>query len=542
MSSADQSRCKATVLASVLDMTCLSAREFHAPVAVTVLATCESVHGDQDITNRCLHVNMVPCKETGWKERRYHSAGRPGRAVFRLGGRAGLLSHAGEAGDAGGLIPAGRARDAGTRRRWGEGATFDQRCTASPAMFVYFSFVRAVDRQRRGGKGFRPRRRRDADSRRIAGCGGDGVIDAGFSAHRHRAAPSRRIRIMPSANTKRSNFPGLAVLIIGASMLVAFAALWHGPSRTAAAQDAYSNADLAEHTATPTSAGSATATLSPTPTTSPTPEPPPPTDLDMKVVEDVVYVSFSPSQTDGNLQHFHQIQISRAATQKEEFLHHGFYMTQASRTPIKDLTAGWWYRARMRRCETEKAVNCGYWSLPVVSHFPTIVKTKCGPALALGASQAVDLTPDDPSKDFKYPKLNIAWNEIFVRYEAAIGEGLSPENAIARAWQGWGAPRDEYIISEPDSKFPQHRILGWIRFVHSSNFNQKTPTQWLRDFLASQGISADVRDVFGEFHYDPDDVSGIDNIMLPFTLAGPLSELPEVKSLHLVHNAPVYLE
>ncbi|MYA60323.1 MAG: S8 family serine peptidase, partial [Chloroflexi bacterium] len=167
--------------------------------------------------------------------------------------------------------------------------------------------------------------------------------------------------------------------------------------------------------------------------------------------------------------------------------------------------------------------------------------TQCGPALALGASQAVDLTPDDPLRYEKYPKLNAAWNEIFIKYEAAIGEGISPENAIARAWQGWAA-REEYIISEPDSKFPQHRILGWIRFVHSSNFNQKTPTQWLRDFLAAQGISADVRDVFGEFHYDPEDVSGINNIMLPFTLAGPLSELPEVKSLHLVHNAPVYLE
>ncbi len=218
-------------------------------------------------------------------------------------------------------------------------------------------------------------------------------------------------------------------------------------------------------------------------------------------------------------------------------------MTQASRTPIEDLTAGWWYRARVRRCETEKAVNCGYWSLPVVSHFPTIVKTKCGPALALGASQAVDLTPDDPSKDFKYPKLNIAWNEIFIRYEAAIGEGLSPENAFARANQGW-AGEEEYIISEPDSKFPQHRIHGYIEFVRPSNFNESTAIKLLRDFLASQGISEDVRNVFGDFYFNPGDASypGIDDLMIPFTLVGPLSELPEIDKLILNHFPIVELD
>ena len=294
-------------------------------------------------------------------------------------------------------------------------------------------------------------------------------------------------------------------------------------------------------TATPTHTPTSTPTHTPTPTTSPTPEPPPPTDLDMKVLEDVAHVTFTPSQWTGSLQHFYLLRISRAATQKDEFRNYNSYIVQTSPVSLTDLTAGWWYRAQMRRCKTQSAVNCGHWSSPVYVHFPTIVKTQCGPALALGASQAVDLTPDDPLRYEKYPKLNAAWNEIFIKYEAAIGEGISPENAIARAWQGWAA-REEYIISEPDSKFPQHRILGWIRFVHSSNFNQKTPTQWLRDFLAAQGISADVRDVFGEFHYDPEDVSGINNIMLPFTLAGPLSELPEVKSLHLVHNAPVFLE
>ncbi len=52
-------------------------------------------------------------------------------------------------------------------------------------------------------------------------------------------------------------------------------------------------------TRTPAPAASATATHSPTTTASPSPEPPPPTDLDMEVVEDVVYVSFSPAKLMG---------------------------------------------------------------------------------------------------------------------------------------------------------------------------------------------------------------------------------------------------
>lgn len=365
---------------------------------------------------------------------------------------------------------------------------------------------------------------------------------------------SNRIRIMPSANTKRSDFPGLAVVIIGASMLIAFAAMQMPPSHPAVAQDASSDADLAEHAATPTSNGStaatptpaasATATLSPTPTTSPTPEPPPPTDLDMKVVEDVAYVTFAPSRWTGSLQHFYLLEISRAVNHKDEFARYNSYIVQTSPASLTDLTAGWWYRARIQRCKTEHAVNCGHWSLPVYVHFPTIVKTRCGPALALGASQAVDLTPDDPLQYEKYPKLDGEWNEILVKYEAAIAEGLSPQTAFARANASWSVESayDSYVISNPGSGFPYHRVLGWIRFVRPSDFARITPTRWLRDFLASQGISADVRDVFGDFHYDPEDVSGIDNIMMPLTLMGPLSELPEVRSLHLVLITPVFQE
>ena len=47
-------------------------------------------------------------------------------------------------------------------------------------------------------------------------------------------------------NTKRGDFPGLAAVIIGASVLIAFAAMQMPPSRPAVAQDASSGADLAE--------------------------------------------------------------------------------------------------------------------------------------------------------------------------------------------------------------------------------------------------------------------------------------------------------
>ena len=300
-------------------------------------------------------------------------------------------------------------------------------------------------------------------------------------------------------------------------------------------------------TATNTPVPSPTPTPTPTPTATPTPSPtpeiPPPTDLNMKVVEDVLYITYAPSRWTGSTQHFYQIQISRAATQKEEFLHHDFYMTQASPASITDLTAGWWYSARMRRCETENAVNCGYWSLPAVAHFPTIVKTKCGPALTLGASQAVGLTPDDPSKYLKYPKLDSGWNEIFIKYEAAIGEGLSPENAFARAKEGV-AIRDFYIITDPDSKFPQHRIGSYIEFAHPFDFDENKAVQLLKDFLADQGISTNVRKVFGDFYYYPGGGTkpGIQGLLVPFTLAGPLSNLPEVGELVLIWNPPVDLD
>ena len=248
-----------------------------------------------------------------------------------------------------------------------------------------------------------------------------------------------------------------------------------------------------------------------------------------------MYVTYTPDQTDRSLQRYFQIQISRAVSQKDEFWHYDFYTTQASPKTIKDLNAGWWYQARMRRCETDKAEKCGDWSTIVTTHFPTIVKTTCQPALALGASSAIDLTPDDPSTYVKYPKLDSDWNEVVIKYEGAIGEGLSPENAFARATRTWGGELYGHIISEPDAKFPEHRVHGGIAFAHPEDFDEAKSIQLLKDFLVAQGITANVRDVFGDFFYYPGGGlhPGIINMKIPFTLLGPLSELPEVGGVEL---------
>ena len=249
-----------------------------------------------------------------------------------------------------------------------------------------------------------------------------------------------------------------------------------------------------------------------------------------------MHITFTPNQTDGSLQPFFQIQISRATSQNGKFMHHDFYITQgSSKVVLTDLNAGWWYQARMRRCETDKAAKCGDWSMIVTTQFPTVVKTTCESPLAFGASSAIDPTPDDPSTYVKYPKLDSVWNEIVIKYGAAIGEGLSPANAYARATQTWGGDISPYVYWEPDAKFPEHRVHGGIVFARPEDFDEAKSIQLLKDFLVAQGITANVRDVFGNFYYHPGGIfyPGIRDMKIPFTLLGPLSELPEVGGVEL---------
>ena len=191
-----------------------------------------------------------------------------------------------------------------------------------------------------------------------------------------------------------------------------------------------------------------------------------------------------------------------------------------------------------------------------------LVETQCGSATALGASESSDRAGYDRILNIKYPKLGREagsysqfWNEIVQKYNAALAKGLSVEQAFEATYDrssrndGWGKVQewyDRWVVKDPDSLFQHYRVRGVLEFHSPSNLDYDGAIKFLKDFLVSQGETKAPEVVFGDqIYFRPEDgnrLTIIADIEIPLNMAGPLSELPEVRRLKLYEIPEVYPE
>ena len=372
---------------------------------------------------------------------------------------------------------------------------------------------------------------------------------------------------MRTANSTQRKFPTAAALlavIILASMLIAFAASQHGPSPTASAQDASSNADLAS--------------LSIALNERLTPR------FDPAVTSYTVRVTRT-NVSVGN------IYISAAAKER------GATITVTSGG--QEIRGGGNYRVPVSDFETAQAVQIKVTATdgvttkvytltteplsPTPTHTPTatathtpsptatstatstptptvtpdpslqLVETQCGPATDLGASASSDRDRYEPQIAIKYPKLGrdagslpSFWNEVVQKYTSALSKGLSAEQAF-EATNDRISWFDDFHVKEPDSTSPHYRVLGYLILRKPSKLDHSGAFQLLKSFLVSQGETASPNVVFGEYQFLPEDSfwnpsPEIIDLYSPINLAGPLSELQEVKRLEFIEIPDVIPE
>ena len=180
---------------------------------------------------------------------------------------------------------------------------------------------------------------------------------------------------------------------------------------------------------------------------------------------------------------------------------------------------------------------------PTLTPTAAVTPTLCKPAVDLGASIGpARPRTDDTTAVVRYPKLTpdyggltLSLNKTIQIYTSALQKGHSADEAFEKANLRYYY---DFIILPPDSKFPEHRIAGYIRFQKSPALNLSSVTDLLKGFLKSQGVGKDVKDVFGDYRfYEAENEEGYPELWridLPFTLMGPLSELPGIKSVNVI--------
>ncbi len=318
-------------------------------------------------------------------------------------------------------------------------------------------------------------------------------------------------------------------------------------------------------TATPIPTNTPIPTDTPTPTPTATPDPLPlPLDLLLSVSGDGLQLTFTAVAN-----RYYRYELYRIADdgKQSESVESGV----ASESPIafSGLTQGFDYLVQIKTCQDALGSKCGdgvatsnrmqlahptatpthtptpdpnATATPHVTPTVTITPTLCEPAIAVGASAGSDRPrTDDTTAAVKYPKLGPdigtltqALNETIQIYKSALDKGLSAHEAYKKANL---IHYYDYIIVPPDSKFSEHRIGGYILFHPSPELSLGFITDLLESFLTSQGVDKDVHDVFGDYEFIAfDTIEGypvLGSVDLPFTLIGPLSELPQIKSVNV---------